>query len=294
MKPVLALRIDLDTRVCVRKGLPRLLKLFERADAPASFYAAMGSEPFLPSLYLRKLFSRGKYRARLPRIERPRRRKTPLSELARRALWRHDVARENKALLRRIPGEGHLAGPHSTCHEEWALNLPNLDVATEFARMSNEFSDVFGQKPDSFAAPMFRTDRRVLFALDEFGYKTAGDLSGATPFHPVLKGRRFKHVQVPVNLRCADTVPLLEDAWARGQSPQASADSVAKRMDALWERGLPAVLYGHGFLEGLAVLPALQLVVEHARERGCRFMTVNELARSYAKKFSAVKAGDLG
>ncbi|MFH1106807.1 MAG: polysaccharide deacetylase family protein [Candidatus Micrarchaeota archaeon] len=281
MKPPFALRIDLDSRVCVRKGLPALLAMLRRNDAPATFYIAMGREPFLPAFWAGKLMSRGRYRSHLPAVARPRRRKTALAELARRVVLPANFARENRRLLRGIPDAGHMPGAHTTCHERWALSLPEIDVRAEFSRMGEEFESVFGFEPRSFAAPMFRTDARVLGALDESGYATAGDLDGDLPFHPVLNGRKFRHVQVPVNLKCADTVPLIEDLWARGLPQEEIARRVCSRIDEKVSAGRPAVLYGHGFLEGTLALPALELVVRHAKDSGCEFVTMDGMARRY-------------
>ena len=42
--PILALRVDVDTRRGLREGVPRLLELFRRREVRASFFVALGPD----------------------------------------------------------------------------------------------------------------------------------------------------------------------------------------------------------------------------------------------------------
>ncbi|MBU1197119.1 polysaccharide deacetylase family protein [Candidatus Micrarchaeota archaeon] len=282
-----SLRIDLDTRIGVREGLPRILEALRKTDSTASFFLVLGREPFLPHVLRRKFFSRKNYDPWYTPVERPHRRKISYGEFARRMLLPVNFSEESTELLRLAEKE-HEFGCHAIEHEEWALSLPKMDVDLEFSDMIARFENLFGKKPRHFASPAFRTRVRVLESLDRFRFETAGDLPGDKPFHPVINGKRFKHMQVPVNLMCSDTVPLIEDAWARGIPDSKIADQVFSRIMEKHRRGLPAVLYGHGLLEGAMQVNVLERILVKVKEEGLEVVSTGELAKHFSGNYMDV------
>lgn len=44
MRKIVAIRVDVDTSVGLKKGVPKLLEIFSRYDVPATFFVVMGPD----------------------------------------------------------------------------------------------------------------------------------------------------------------------------------------------------------------------------------------------------------
>lgn len=289
MDPTICYRFDVDTRLCARDGVPKLLDVFAKHDAVASFYTVLGREEPYPWVWFQQRILGRRPAAVLSSEPRPKRSKITKREFLRRIVRPVVFAKEQSHNLRRVIDEGHELGCHSVGHEDWALNLPRLNPDREFDNMARLFKEYFDAEPNSFAAPTFRTDKRVLDALDSHGFAVAGDLQGDEPFRPVVNGHKYKHVQVPVNVMRRDTVPLTEHYWRMGWGDEQIAKAVCEEIESRAEHGLPAVVYGHPILEGGSLIGVVERVLAWCDDNDFEFVTARQLAKRYSNNFKAIE-----
>lgn len=261
------LRVDIDSRFGLLNGVPKLLEALRKQDAKASFYVPMGGESTLPEL----LRHRGGERGAAGGV------KLPALEILRMCLLPRNFAEENITLLKRITDEGHELGVHGWKHRAWTRSLASINAAGHVALATRKFEELFGRKPKSFAAPAFKTSRTVLEALDAFGYSAAGDLEGDAPFKPVVGGKEYSCVQVPITLKMPNTDPLIEAFSLQGMNDNDVVARVCGMIDELEARGKLASLYCHDLFEGTAKPHVVEAVLAHVKMQGYELSTVEKI-----------------
>ena len=268
-----ALRVDIDSRYGLLHGVPNIQDILRRLDLKASFYVVMGGETGIFEL-LRTRRS-GKTNEPFKGV------KLPAAEIARMLLLPRNFAEENVELLRSIKAQGHFLGVHGWKHREWTRALDLIDVRDRLGKCVEKYKELFGEAPTGFVGPGFKTDARVLQALDDFGFKYAGDLAGEEAFHPEYKGKRFNHVQVPITLRAANTSPLIEEFSLAGMSDDAVAKETIRHINLQSEKGM-ASFYCHDIFEGTYKPKVLEEVLRYAKEN-LECTTMEEIGRKAQK-----------
>ncbi len=263
------MRIDIDGRMGLRKGVPNLLEVLRRTDVRASFFTVMGGE----SSIIDVLRYRGGPEPSWDDIT------LPKTEVLRTLFFPKDFVTENAGILEKILAEGHTLGPHGWKHRAWTRCLDKLDVDEQFKMMIAKYRRLFRKKPRSFAGPAFKTNLRVLECLDKHGFLCAGDVQDGGAFHPVVGGKRFKHVQVPVTLRAHNTDPLIEWFSGQGLSDDAVVKKIAGMVVEREKRGALSVFYCHDFFEGIYKPHLVERVLKEVKGRGAEFATMEEIAK---------------
>lgn len=260
-------RIDIDSRYGLLHGVPRLLEVLRRQDIAASFFIPMGGESSVAEL----LRYRGGERGAMGGV------KLPKAELARMVLFPKNFAEENVELLRQILSEGHTLGVHGWKHRAWTRALERIDVGKHVLLATEKYEELFGKKPLSFAAPAFKSSRKVLDALEGNGYRVAGDLDGNDAFFPIVDGRKYSCCQVPVTLKQENTDPLIESFSLQGASDDAVAQKICGLVDGKEMQGSLATLYCHDFFEGVHKPHVVESVLAHVKKEGYAHNTMEEI-----------------
>jgi peptidoglycan/xylan/chitin deacetylase (PgdA/CDA1 family) len=199
----LALKVDVDTRIGLAEGVPRLLELFRRYDIRASFFVSFGPDHsgrairriFHPSFIVKMLRTNP---FRLYGV------KTLLSGTL---LPSKPIGEENPDRLRAIVDGGHELGIHGYDHVFWQDRLERLskaEIEAELGRAVNAYERVLGVRPRASAAPGWRCTAASLSAQDRYGFAYASDVRGGAPFLPSCDGRTFKTLQIPTTLPTLD------------------------------------------------------------------------------------------
>ncbi len=115
----LGLRIDVDTRLGLQEGVPRLLELFRRYSVRASFFVTFG--PDHSGRAIRRIF-RPSFIAKMWRTN-PFRLSGFKTLLAGTLLPSLPVGEGEPALLKDIVAEGHELGIHGYDHVRWQDQL---------------------------------------------------------------------------------------------------------------------------------------------------------------------------
>jgi undecaprenyl phosphate-alpha-L-ara4FN deformylase len=263
VQATVALRVDVDTRRGLEEGVPRLLALFRALGMPASFFVTMG--PDRSGVALRRMwrpaFVAKMYRTRAWRLYGLR---TVLSGTVLRSPL---VGAGVPALLRQMAAEGHEVGPHGYDHVRWQDRVHRLAAARlreDLAAAARAFEVAMGVRAEASAAPGWRTTGEALVIQDEFGYRYASDVRGATPFRPVVEGGPLRTIQIPT------TMPTMDELLGRVRD-------IPHALHAAMRPGLN-VFTLHAEVEGGALLPVFRAFLESLRAAGVALLRVRDAA----------------
>jgi undecaprenyl phosphate-alpha-L-ara4FN deformylase len=121
-----------------------------------------------------------------------------------------------------------------------------------------------GVRAEASAAPGWRTTSEALVIQDEFGYRYASDVRGATPFRPVVEGGPLRTIQIPT------TMPTMDELLGRVRD-------IPHALHAAMRPGLN-VFTLHAEVEGGALLPLFRAFLESLRAAGVALLRVRDAA----------------
>jgi hypothetical protein len=163
-----AIKVDVDTWIGLKEGVPRLLALFRHFAVPASFFIAFG--PDNSGKALRRIFKRGflhkMWRTNAVRIYGV---KTLLCGTLLPSPIIGDMAPE---LLRAVLDDGHELGIHGYDHVLWQDRLQGLGeagISNEIERAIASYVKTLKISPQSFAAPGWQATDASL-AVEDAGH----------------------------------------------------------------------------------------------------------------------------
>ncbi|MGI9041230.1 MAG: hypothetical protein ACR2HK_09085 [Gemmatimonadales bacterium] len=267
-------RWDVDHRVCVTDGLPRIRAVCRDFGVPNTFFVNMGR-----STNLREWLGKGVTRSKAKLADRDAVhliQKTGWPRFALETLLSRPVGLSFTPEIQALQAEGHELGLHGGMdHVIWSRRFHTLptevlesDVDESYAHYLRHFG-----RPAGFSSPGFYSDERVMTLLDRLGFSYNGDAIGGEPHRAQAGGRPLRHWTIPVTLAGPRTIPFLEYHGAR-ETPEAE---MLRQLDEHLESRDLVVLYGHPCYEGVREA-VLRKVFAAVVERGFRFVTLQTLA----------------
>lgn len=199
----LSIRVDVDTCIGMREGVPRLLDLFRRHAVRASFFVSFG--PDRSGRALRRLWQPG-FLEKMWRTN-PLRLYGFRTLLSGTLLPSLPIGEGAPELLKAIVSGGHELGVHGYDHVRWQDRVEGMaeeEVEKELDETVAAYERVLGAPPLSSAAPGWRCTPASLAAQDRFQFFYASDVRGSCPFLPVHDGQPFKTLQIPTTLPTTD------------------------------------------------------------------------------------------
>ncbi|HVN97401.1 MAG TPA: polysaccharide deacetylase family protein [Syntrophorhabdaceae bacterium] len=200
--------VHVDTYEGMKKGVPRLLALFQRYGIRASFFVPMGKDHTgrtVKRVFTRRDFLKktGTGRVWAEAVSK----KTLMYGLL---LPGPEVAKKNKELLKRILTEGHELGIHGHNHVYWHDHIKDLSqrrTEEEIEKPLNVYRELTGIKARSFAAPGWMVNPYALRCFQDRGLAYTSDTrKGTGPFYPEMEAQQFKCLQIPTTLPTLDEV----------------------------------------------------------------------------------------
>ena len=266
-------RWDVDHRVCVTDGLPRIRAVCRELKVPNTFFINMGRSTNLRE-WLGAGFARSRSKLKdkeaINLIE-----KTGWFRFIVETLLSRPVGLSFVDELKALQAEGHELGLHGGMdHVVWSRRfseLPDDVLEADVRRSYGHFVTHFG-RPQGFASPGFRSDERLMRLLDRMGFAYDGDGIGMPPARATAGGQPLAHWKIPVTLCGPRTIPFLEWHGARGTAEGAVLDEIDHHLDA----NALVVMYGHPCYEGVHEA-LLRRVFERALAKGFRFVTHAEI-----------------
>jgi peptidoglycan/xylan/chitin deacetylase (PgdA/CDA1 family) len=272
---IFVMRWDVDHRVCITDGLPRIQAVCRDFGVPNTFFVNMGR-----STNLREWLGKGVARSKAKLADREAVhliKKTGWPRFLLETALARPVGLSFVGALHALQQEGHELGLHGGMdHVVWSRRfheLPDEDLRADIDESYGHFIRHFG-RPAGFSSPGFYSDERVMAQLDRMGFLYNGDAIGGEPARATAGGRELRHWTIPVTLAGPRTIPFLEYHGARGTPDEKVIAELHRHLDARDQ----VILYGHPCYEGVRE-SVLRKVFGAVLERGYRFATMQSLAR---------------
>jgi peptidoglycan/xylan/chitin deacetylase (PgdA/CDA1 family) len=269
-----AFRWDVDHRVCITDGLPRIRAVCRDFGVPNTFFINLGR-----STNLREWLGKGVTRSRAKLADRDAVhliRKTGWPRFLVETALARPVGLSFVADLQALQTEGHELGLHGGMdHVVWSRRFHELsdqELSADVEKSYGYFVRHFG-RPTGFSSPGFYSDERVMLLLDRLGFQYNGDGIGGEPRRATVGDRALRHWTIPVTLSGPRTIPFLEYHGARG-TPEAE---VLGLLDEHLADHDEVILYGHPCYEGVRE-GVLRKVFARVVEHGFRFVTMQTMA----------------
>lgn len=271
IKPVIVLKIDVDTLRGTIEGVPRLMALLEKYQANATFLFSLGPD------------NTGKA---IKRVFRP----GFLNKVSRTSVVEHygfktlmygtllpapDIGKKTKHLMRTVKEQGFDVGVHCWDHvlwqdyvvrksEEWTLE--------QFHLAKHRFEEIFKIPPKTHGAAGWQMNLHALRYLERFGFQVCSDSRGTTPFIPVHKGEIFSCPQIPTTLPTLDELIGLNNI---------TVHNVSEHLLNLTHMIPPLghVFTLHAELEGMKLLPLFEKLLAGWKHQGYELVSLKEYVR---------------
>ena len=266
----IALKIDVDTYVGTRDGVPRLLEILDRFGIRATFYFSMG--PDNSGKVIRRIFKKGFLHNMI-------RTGAPSAYGLRTMLYGTllpppYIAERLPDVLLGVEKAGHEAGIHCWDHVKWHDYLPWLPkqaALMELGRASAAFEEIFGYRARTTAAPGWTVTVDSLEIQDAMRLIYCSDCRGTHPFYPIMDGRSFNTLQIPT------TLPTLDEILGENGITLATIND---HYLSLLKPGLNVHTI-HAEFEGNAVSETFVDLLARLVDRGVRFVTLAEAAGEF-------------
>ena len=265
---VFCLRVDIDTRKGLAKGVPFLRDLAAEYDANLSFYLPVGGESNLYEIIKHR---KGPSSLKGNHIE-----KLNTREKIRTVLFPQNYAKQHQNLLKQLLEEDHEVGLHGYKHRRWTRDLESINIGGEFEKMIEAYQEILDKTPKTFAAPAFRTNQEVLNQLDQHGFVAASDLDGREPFHPSKNEYSYDHVQVPITLK-EGKKPLIESLRLRN----ASKKEILQRIERALEENDFNSMYLHPSYEALQERETIKAIFKLLEKHEENVKTIQSVGKEY-------------
>jgi peptidoglycan/xylan/chitin deacetylase (PgdA/CDA1 family) len=266
---MIALKVDVDTFRGTREGVPALMRLLERFDAPASFLFSLG--PDHTGRALRRVFRPGFFGkvARTSVVEHYGIRTLLYGTL----LPGPDIGRRKADALRSVARAGFETGVHTWDHVRWQDGVASATEAwtrRELTLATERYAEIFGQRPTLHGAAGWQMNEAAYRIESELGYTLASDTRGRSPFLPVdAQGRVIGPLQLPT------TLPTLDELL--GLDGRTESNVHESLLAATTDNAKPQVYTLHAELEGQKLLPVFERLLAGWRAQGHRLASLGQL-----------------
>jgi undecaprenyl phosphate-alpha-L-ara4FN deformylase len=267
--PRISLKVDCDTYVGTRDGVPRLLEIFSRRGIRATFFFTFG--PDRSGAAVARVFTQPGFLAKMLRSRAPSLYGFP-TVLYGTLLPAPRIGARCADGIRAVETAGHETGVHAWDHVGWHDRLDRMSparVREEIARAHDAYREVFGRPARSAAAAGWTVDARSYAAEAERDLLFTSHTRGGTPFFPSAGGRAFTTIEIPT------TLPTMDEtlAW-----PELSGDEEQRRFFRGAARGV-SVLTLHPEVEGRSKAPLFERILDDWLGAGAVFPLLSDLAR---------------
>lgn len=258
----LALKVDVDTLRGTAEGVPRLVELFRRHGAGATFLFSLG--PDHTGRAVRRAFRPGFF----SKVQRT----SVLSHYGLQTLLYGtllpgpDIGRRCAATMRAVRDAGFEVGIHCWDHVRWQDNVADAThewTEREMLLAFHRFEEIFGKRARTWGAAGWQMNRHAAW-FEERHFDYASDTRGSSPFIPVWDGVRIGCPQLPT------TLPTLDELVGLVNFDEALLEHTATRR-------VDHVYTAHAELEGGSFLPAFDVLLAEWKRQGYELVSLKTL-----------------
>lgn len=273
-RPTIAIKVDADTFVGTRDGIPRILDILGRFGIRATFYFSLG--PDNTGKAVRRILTQRGFLRTMLRLNAPA--LLGLRTLLSGLLIPPPIIGNRLADTIRLTARlGHEVGIHGWDHVKWHDLLPWIPkkmIALELGRACALFEEVMERRARTAAAPGWTVSADSLEIQDSMLLSFCSDCRGRFPFYPVVEGRRFGTLQVPT------TLPTLDELLGGGIVTEREA---VARLLSLVGPGLN-VHTVQAEIEGGRYAPLFATLLDQLTGIGSCFVTLGEAAEEVKRR----------
>jgi len=212
-----ALKVDCDTALGTRDGIPRLLALFDRKKIRATFFFSLGpdrSGRAALRVFTREGFLKKMLRSRAPSLYPIR------TMLSGTLLPAPAIGRVCREAIRSVAAAGHETGVHAWDHVGWHDGLPKWAperVAGEYRKLHEEYRAIFGTTAHASACPGWTVSEAYLAEREKYPLLYTSDTREGAPFFPRVGESASTIPEIP------STLPTLDEKLGHPDHPDAEA-----------------------------------------------------------------------
>lgn len=279
-----ALKVDCDTFVGTRDGVPRLLEAFARRGIRATFFFSYG--PDRSGVAIKRVFTKPGFLTKMLRSRAASLYGFP-TVLYGTFLASPMIGERCAGQIREAARAGHETGVHGWDHVGWHDHLDSWStekIRQEYGRAHEEHARIFGAPARASAAPGWAANARSLAVEEERTLLYTSNTRGGPPFFPSAAGRVFKTLEIPT------TLPTLDEtlAW-----PDLATDEDQRRFFRSAVRGTEVHTI-HAEVEGRSKLPLFGQILDDWIAGGVTFATLEELAGEALARREEIPSRPLG
>lgn len=264
----IALKVDCDTDIGTRDGVPRLLDLFAGKGIRATFFFTFG--PDRSGVALRRVFTRKGFLGKMMKS-----RGLSLygwrTALSGTLLPAPIIGERAEREIRSVAEAGHETGVHGWDHVHWQDRLDEMtesEIREHSGRAHAAYRHLFGRDARSSAAPGWASNARSLAVEEERGLLYVSNTRGGSPFFPSAGGRIFSTLEIPT------TLPTFDEALAW---PSIGSDEDIRKLYRTAPRGTDVHTI-HAEVEGRSKRDVFARILEEWLAAGVAFPLLSELA----------------
>ena len=263
-----ALKVDCDTFVGTREGVPPLLELFEKMGIRATFFFTFG--PDRSGLAVRRFFTRPGFLKKMLRSKAGSLYGFPTALYG--TLLPSPVIGERCAPeIASVAAAGHETGVHVWDHVGWQDGLdgwPETKVREQTGLAHAAYERRFGEPARCAAAAGWMVTAASLAAEEERSLLYTSNSRGGGPFFPEISGRVFRTLEIP------STLPTLDEtlSWEHLGSDDGQRGYFRTAL-----RGTDVHTI-HAEVEGRSKLALFTRILEDWRAGGVSFVALGDLA----------------
>ncbi len=278
LQKYVVLKVDVDTDVGTRMGVPRLVDILRARDIPATFLFSLG--PDNTGRAVRRLFRPGFLK------------KVTRTKVGKLYGWRTllsgtllpatHIGRTNEKLLQSVARNGFEVGIHCHDHFKWQDFLQTWDIErtrNEFSKAVEEFQRIFGCAPKGAGAPGWQANKNSLAVYDDYQLLYGSDTRGTAPFYPCIDGQLFKTLQIPT------TLPTLDELLGRAAFPESG---IPGHYISLLKQEQLNVWTIHAEIEGQSKAGLFVQILDLMAANGYQFTTLEQAAASAQENQDAI------
>ena len=263
-----ALKVDCDTFVGTREGVPRLLELFGRMGIRATFFFTFG--PDRSGLAVKRFFTKPGFLKKMLRSKAGSLYGFPTA-LYGTLLPAPRIGERCASEIVSVAAAGHETGVHGWDHVGWQDGLdgwPETKVREEAGRAHAAYERLFERPARSSAAAGWTVTAASLAGEEERALLYTSNSREGEPFFPEMSGRVFRTLEIP------STLPTLDETLSWGHIDSDDAQRAYFRSAV---RGTEVHTI-HAEVEGRSKLALFTRILEDWRAAGVTFVALEDLA----------------
>lgn len=268
------LKVDCDTDVGTRDGVPRLCEAFAARGIKATFFFTYG--PDRSGVAVRRVFTKPGFLKKMLKSGGASLYGFP-TVLYGTFLASPMIGERRAGEIRGAARAGHETGVHGWDHVGWHDHLDRWTeekIRQEYGRAHAEHERILGAPARASAAPGWTANALSLAVEEERSLLYTSNTRGGPPFFPSAGGRVFQTLEVP------STLPTLDEtlAWSA-----LASDDEQRRFFREAVHGTEVHTI-HAEVEGRSKLPLFEQILDDWIAEGVAFGTLEELARETVAK----------